>query len=227
MRIHSILIGCLIMLVVSSCKKNDTPIEPPSSYDYFPTRTGHWVIYDVDSIVHRDNDGNTDDSVDYFVFQIKELITGTFTDGEGRPTQRLERYHRPNDSADWVLTEVWTQTLVTNRAERVEDNIRYIRLAFPINSTITWDGNAFNQLGEEDYSYEYFHIPDTLAGLSFDSTLSVLQIDNDNFIERIYAEEKYAVHVGRMYKVNQNLQKTGGMVTAGLDYRETINSYGN
>ena len=48
-------------------------------------------------------------------------------------------------------------TLTTSRAEREEDNIRYIRLGFPISSTITWDGNAFNTLGEEETStYDNF-----------------------------------------------------------------------
>jgi hypothetical protein len=218
-----------LFTVLFSCKKKDSYILAPASYDYVPTLTGHWVIYDVDSISHLDNDGNTDDSIHYFHFQIKEFISSTFIDGEGRPAQRIERSHRDNDSAAWYITNVWTSTVTSNRVERDEENIRYIILAFPITSDITWNGNAFNQLGEEDYTYEYFNQPFTFdsLGLSFDSTLSVLQIDNDNFVERIYGEEQYAVHVGRISKTYQNLLKYGGQVVSGLDYHETVNSYGN
>src|SRR4051812_26842839 len=99
-----------------SCQKEHTDPVPPSSYDYVPTSAGKWTVYDVDSIVHADNDGNTDDSVRYFHFQIKELISGTFTDGEGRAAQRIERYHRMNDSAEWFITNVWTSTVTANRA---------------------------------------------------------------------------------------------------------------
>ena len=220
-------LSLLILVIVSSCKKEHTTLPSPASLDYFPTRDGHWVVYDVDSVVHADNDGNTDDSVRYYHFQIKELISSTFTDGEGRPTQRIERYRRDNDSTDWTITSVWTSTLVSNRAERVEDNIRYIPLAFPINSNITWNGNTFNQLGEQDYTYDGFHEALSISTFSFDSSLTVVRVDDDNFVERTLSKEKYAVHVGRVYKVYQDLFKYGGQVVSGLDYQETISDYGN
>jgi hypothetical protein len=228
MRISSILlVSCLVMLIVSSCKKEGTLATAPSTFDYVPANAGHWVVYDVDSIVHADNDGETDDSVRYFHFQIKEVISSTFKDGEGRQAQRIERYHRANDSEEWIITNVWTSTVTSNRVERMEDNVRFIPVAFPIGSNITWNGNALNTLGEQDYTYDGFHEALSIGNFSFDSTLTVLKADDDNFVERIYAQEKYAVHIGRIYKADQDLVKNGGQVVSGLDYTETIADYGN
>jgi len=226
---------CSLVLILStvllfSCKKEHAPVTSPASYDYVPVNTGHWVVYDVDSIVHADNDNNTDDSVRYFHFQIKEVISSTFIDGEGRPVQRIERYHKQANSDEWNITNVWTTTVTSNRVERVEDNIRYVALAFPINSTISWNRNSFNTLGEDYDTYNSFHEPIELGSFSFDSTLSVVQLDaesNDNYVEKIYFEEKYAVHVGRIYKVYQDLLKNAGQVVSGLDYTETVADYGN
>lgn len=210
-----------------SCKKEHETINAPSGFDYMPTNASHWVVYDVDSVVHADNDGETDDSVRYYHFQVKEVIGSTFIDGEGRPAQRIERYKRTKAGEEWVITNIWSSTVTAARAERAEDNIRYIPLAFPINSTNTWNGNAFNTLGEQEYSYESFHESIDIGDLTFDSALTVVRNEQDNFVERLISKEKYAVHVGRIYKVDQNFLKTGGQVVSGLDYRETIVDYGN
>jgi hypothetical protein len=220
---------CFIAISIFSCKKETVPVTAPDSYDYMPVNPGHWVVYDVDSIVHADNDGDTDDKVDYYHFQIKEVISSTFIDGQNRPTQRIERYRRANPTEDWQIMNVVTSTVSADRVERVEDNARYIPLAFPINAKIMWNGNAFNQLGEQDYTYDAYHEPLELDNFSFDSTLTVLRSreEDDNFVQKIYSLERYAVHVGRIYKVEQNLGKTAGHVTSGLDYEETIVEYGD
>ncbi len=222
---------CLLFIVSSllyiSCKKQQESITAPADLGYVPTDEGRWVVYDVDSIVHADNDGNTDDSVRYYHFQVKEVISGTFKDGEGRPTQRISRYHRSNSSSDWQITNVWTTTVTASRVERTEENIKYISLAFPINSSITWDGNAFNTLGEQDYIYDGFHEPFSIGDFNFDSTLTVIRADDDNFVEQVLSKERYAVHVGLIYKEYRDLLKNAGQVVSGLEYTETVAEYGN
>jgi len=57
----------LSLFFLYSCKK-DKEIPQLLSFNYFPTEQGSYVIYNVDSIVHGDNDNNTDDSVTIFTF---------------------------------------------------------------------------------------------------------------------------------------------------------------
>jgi hypothetical protein len=116
--------------------------------------------------------------------------------------------------------------LTSISAYRTENNISYHKLAFPIDEDITWNGNDANTDDEEMYSYEYFHIPGTYQSLDFDSTLSVLQIDEDNFIEKIFKQEVYASGVGLVYKQVSNLGKVNGIVVSGYEIRMEIKDYG-
>ncbi len=218
----------IVLMMISlfySCKKESIiPVSP--SYNYFPVEKGKWVEYDVDSIYHGQNDDNNDDSVYTFHFQIREEIDSTYLNGQGQETQIVMRYRRNSDNEDWSLVSVWTQTLSLTGAYRVEENVPYHKLAFPINSSITWDGNDANTEEEEFYSYFDFHTEDFVGGLSFDSTLSVLQRDDDNYIERIYGMEKYAAGIGLIFKQRDNLGKRNGVVVEGLEYKMVVKDYG-
>ncbi len=210
---------------MGSCKKETiVPVSP--SYNYFPVDIGRWVEYDVDSIFHGENDDNNDDSVYTFHFQIREQIDSMFINGEGEQTHVLARYKRESSSDDWYLIGIWTQILNLNGAYRTEDNVPFHKLAFPIGSAISWDGNAANTLDEELYSYDSFHISSTVGSTTFDSTLTVVQVDENNFIERIYGVEKFAAGVGMIFKQRDDLGKRNGVVVKGLEYKMTLSDYG-
>src|SRR6266481_1017842 len=86
------LIGILFLLFVLtsgffSCKKDAIP-PPDMGYNYFPNQVGRYVIYNVDSFYYA----GIPVVIDTFKFQIKEKIESMFTDNEGRPSIRLERY---------------------------------------------------------------------------------------------------------------------------------------
>jgi hypothetical protein len=220
-----LLLMSLTALTWFSCKKESVEVHA-LSYNYFPTETGKYIIYDVDSIYHSETDNNNDDSVFSYHFQIKDRIDTSFVDLEGRVNQVRLRYHRDNDTLPWQLTEVWTQYLSATSAYLTEDNIKYHKLSFPINSTISWNGNDSNTEEEEIYYYDYYHESDVLNGLSFDSTLSVIQIDENNFVETIYGNEIYAAGVGMIYKERNDLGKTNGQVVKGLEYKMVVVEYG-
>ena len=219
------LLVAFLVFIASSCKKEKI-VPGSSSYNYFPTELGKYVIYDVDSILHSDNDNSTDDSVYSWHYQVKEVISDTYIDEEGRPNLIVKRYRRENDSVAWEEVNVCPQVLTMSAAYRTEDNIIYHRLALPINSTIQWDGNDANTLDEEMYSYESFHSSLSMNGFDFDSTLSVLQVDEDNFVEKIYGEEIYANHVGLIYRERDDLRKINGMPVTGTEFIMGVRGYG-
>lgn len=227
-RFRLFLIACLgisASALLSSCKKEkQDPL--PITFDYFPTERGRFVVFEVDSVVHAENDNNNDDSVYYYNYQVMEQIDSTFTDGSGRPTQVLKRFHRLDDAQPWNLTAVWTQTLTMSAAYRFEDNVTYHKLAFPISENTTWDGNDMNTLEEEVYSYEDFHVARTIQGLSFDSTLAVLQRDDNNFVERVYGQEIYANGVGLVRRQRDDLGKRNGIVVRGTEFTMQAVDYG-
>ena len=212
----------LPLLAIDSCKEDETIFLPPVYFNYVPTNINHSIIYDVDSTFYADFDS----SVHYYHFQVMEKVESTYTDSAGRPTQRIERYKRDNISSPWQIASVWNSTLTATRFERYEDNERYIRLGFPINELQTWNGNALNNIGPEEYSYDSFHVPLSIGSYNFDSSLTVIQFGDTSLIHEKFGIEKYANHVGRVYKLYIDADKyVSGVYKKGTVMTETIYSY--
>ena len=64
----------------------------------------------------------------------------------------VKRYYRPAANMPWILGDVWTQKRTTNTAERVEENVRFIKMEFPVKDGGTWQGNAYNMLGDWEWT---------------------------------------------------------------------------
>lgn len=216
---------CISILVLHSCKKDNPAQESIDfGYNYFPDDIGRYVIYSVDSI-HYDL---TYDTVQYLLM---EKIESTFLDNTNRPTLRLERYKKyyndsiPYDSMQWVLTDIWTATKTNTTLEKKEENIIYVKLVFPAKEGKTWNGNTYNTLGIQDYEITSIDQPITINTINFDSVITVKQNEKIDFIENIYAEEKFARNAGLIYRQNDSLYFGTGD-TVGYTVRQKIISYG-
>jgi hypothetical protein len=166
-------------------------------HSYVPSNIGHEIIYDVDSIVKSDFNG----MIDTVHYQVREVIESISTDNERRPTLRLERYKRLTPSDPWVIYKVWTANVTNVNYEKKEDNITYIKLIFPLVLNKKWNGNAKNDLEEEDYEYVSVNTPENFNSIILDSALTVVQSDFDDFyVEKVIKSEKYATGIGMFYK---------------------------
>ena len=225
----------IILLFYSSCKKDQPIITPDLGYNYFPSQVGRYIIYDVDSIVHDDFTL----TVDTFKYQVKELIDSIYLDNSNRPTLQIKRYRKnynnkvPYSSIPWTLKNLWFANRTNTSAEKVEENQRFIKLVFPVIKNRAWNGNAANTLDEWEYKFTDVDIARTLAGINFDSTAFVKQIDNETLIDKKYFVEIYAKNVGMIYKKIIDVKSFTitplpimKRISSGIEYKMTINSYG-
>lgn len=222
--IYFLFIALIVTLGSVSCKKEkDPPLD--MGYNYFPDQIGKYVVYDVDSVYYSGIPTVTDS----FKFQIKEKIQSTYLDNQNRTTLRLERYIRyydsllPYSALPWVLRDVWAENRTATTAEKVEENVRYIKLAFAINLDKTWDGNAQNTLGGQTYSYQFVNLPRTIGGTAFDSVLQVNQLIYEDIISKDYNIEKYAKRTGLVFKQVINIESQPNTAW----YDTTIYPFGN
>lgn len=191
----------LFLIAFWGCKRTEEE-QPDMGYNYVPLEVGHYIIYEVDSIVYNDFNGDTL----HYHYQLKELIESTYADNAGRPTQRLERYIRyyndsvSIDSLPWSIARVWNMTRTNTELERMEENQRYLRLRFPPRDGQSWDGNVYNALGSWEYVYADVDVPFSSGSLQWDSTLLVKQKDETNLINRRYYAERYARNIGLIEK---------------------------
>lgn len=228
---HSLVIAAFLLF--ASChdkvENDSTDSEAESLYRYFPLDSGAYIIYSVDSIIHRfddDNTNNPDSLIDTFHYEVKEVIDSDFIDGEGDVAWRISRYYREVGSVDWNFTTLWTAKLTNQSAQKVEENIRFVKLSFPIKKNKIWNGNLFNFMPEEDYVLDEANVPIAIGGFNFDSSVTVLQLEDFNLIHRIFKQEKYVYGVGLAYRQRDslNINALGGVIN-GVEFRQSLIDY--
>ncbi|NND77121.1 MAG: hypothetical protein HKN39_02950 [Flavobacteriales bacterium] len=183
-----------LLILVFSCKNNvSEPADP--GYEYFPLVIGHWVSYQVDSVVHDDDLGIHD----HFSYQVKELVESSFEDNEGDIAFRIERFKRKSDTLEWVLSDIWTAKRTNTLAEKVEENVRYVRLAFPTRLNKTWDNNANNT--HEEWESEILGVQNLYDnGIEvFNDVCEVSMIDQINAVDAKLGQQVYAKGIGLVY----------------------------
>jgi len=222
--------SCFLVFIVllagfSACKKDSDLPPEDMGYSYFPYTPGSYMIYNVDSTYYDD----FLDSVKYTSFQLKEFFESWFIDAQGRPCIRIERWVKMNDTTDWYLRDVWYSCTTNAYAERLEENVRITRMAFPVRSSTEWDGNAFNEMDAQMFEYDEIDEPFVTGLLSFDSTVTVIQELSSNLIEENNQYEIYARNVGLVFKRYKDVEKdfVSGNIVSGVDYTWELTEYGH
>ena len=219
-----VIIQSLFLAALFSCQKDQVINSSPElGFEYFPTNIGNYIIYDVDSIVINDFTAKTDT----FIYQLMEIQESEFKDNENRNSLRIERYKRPDSLSNWKLINICSACRNNKRAEKTENNIKTIKLTFPVRDGLKWNGNAYNNGDVWNYVYENTFITETINGVKFDSTISVLQKEEFNLIQSQYYLEKYAKHIGLIYKKVEDIKtEINGKIKGGIIYTQMIREFG-
>lgn len=194
-RINILLIILFLSVVTVSCKKTSNTVVPVD-YSYFPIKLKSWIIYDIEYRI-IDKESGIDST---HLYQLKEIVDTTFEDNSGRTNYRIERYTRKDSTQAWIIAAVWSECISDNAAQKVEENIRYVKLRFPVDKNKTWNGNIFNTMNAKDYKINSLDIAESINGVSFNSVLTVIQENRQNIIEKYYFIEKYAKNIGLVQK---------------------------
>lgn len=219
-------ITCFSILLLFSCKPEKIAEPADVGYDYFPLTEGQWLLYDVDSTVWDDFTSQ----IYHYNSQILELTESRFTDNTGNEAFRIERYYRKNDTIDWALLDVWSANLTSASAEKVEENLRFIKMSFPVRRNQQWNGNAKNYLDEEEYTYKNLFQPLNTGQWQFDSTVTVEHSNNINLIEEDIRYEIYARNTGLVKKYTKTVKKNiaqPDIIVSGILVEYTIRNWGH
>lgn len=205
---YSLLI-ILFLLALSACKRESYNVDVDMGYNYYPDDSGDYVVYRVDSTIFDDFTSTKRTSTVY----LKERIADQFVDNLGRTAKRVERFYADTLPQTWQLFDVYYIVKDQKTVERVEDNLRYIKLVFPNSVNTQWLGNRYI-ISPPPYILDSsnYRVQDWLYTIqdrdmfydnsfkTFDSTLTVFQIYDSSAINKTYSIEKYARNVGMVYK---------------------------
>jgi hypothetical protein len=204
----------ILLLFAASCKEKTEVLDSDPIEKYFPLSVGKYITYRLDSTVFLPF-GTSSVIKSYEVRLVNEA---EITDNIGRKAYRIIRYIRKDSTQSWKADATCMSLNDGKRAEFVENNLRFIKLALPIRKSWSWKGNAYidtyslftqlDYLDGWDYQYESIGQPATISGITFPETLLVTQRDEvlgDTSDPRSYAEinigiEKYAAGIGMIYR---------------------------
>jgi len=219
----------ITFILFSSCGDKVEDLSIDKGYDYFPTEVGKWTVYQADSTVWN-KFRDTTYQVNFFV---KEEIVGEFTDSQGRPSITIYRSYS-SDAKTWKKRDTWFATTSENFAERVEENARFVKLAFPLLVGKQWKGNSYlNESSEvlkpaDDWDWDYEvksrSASFTNGDLSFSDVAEITQNDSESLLQKTLSTEQYAKGVGLISK-ELMLLKTDGENLTGVWPDKTIEGY--
>lgn len=199
-----------LVILLSACTSNTEDSDTSQwGYDYFPLETGRSWTYESDSIIFTR--GGT--QIDTLRAVIREEV-GDFTlDAQGNRIYKIYRTFRKNDSNTWQRLNTWTAYMDRTRAVRTEENVKLIKLIFPVERGKRFDGNIFVDknnkilLGGElmdvykDWSHiiEEVDMEDTLSGKVV-QLCHIRLVDDESVIDKRQATERYARGIGLLEK---------------------------
>lgn len=209
------IIGTVLVAFLFSCQKETIPADDIElGKEYFPVTKGHTIEYAIDSIIYNDFKKTTDT----FAMEFKDVIGESFTDNEGRESFVVNRYRRQDSTYGWEDMMTYYATKTNFRVEVIENNLRMIKIVFPVKLKTAWAGNIYIPAQIDDdlnwlwnWNYQYSSI-----NKSFDNGKKVfenaLEIDENDeqtndpdlypnsFASKVYAKEVYAKNVGLIYR---------------------------
>jgi len=209
---HAILFAIFALIALASCTPEledyQGNVEGPK---FFPLAVGNSWIYRVDSVIY-DNKGLNVDSVSGY---IRETITSQYMDSAGDKVFRIERSSKKVSVGGWEVISIWTASKNEKTAYKTENNLKFLKLTFPVLVDKSWEGNIYFpddivvriagepiKMYQNWGKYKYTGVDESLVleGLQYDGVASVLQADIENKISKRYSIEKYARNIGLIYK---------------------------
>lgn len=224
------LVILISIIIISACEKENDENVVFIGTEYFPLDTGNYIIYKITEIT-IDAPSHYYDTAEYY---IKEVFESKIIDNQNDEAVRIERYIRTESNQNWVINNVWSAKIVNNSAQKVEENLRYVKIRFPAKENLSWNGNLFNELPEKSYSITSIHTEFEINEFSFDSCLTITHTFSESLINKDFEAEIFAWNIGLVYKEITNLNSQEvifdvpieNRITTGYIYIQEIIDYG-
>jgi hypothetical protein len=195
-------------------------VEDPelSGPSYAPLEIGKYIIYDVTNLAHDAFAERTDTTY----FQIRETIESDFIDNSGNTVYKILVETSEEPGSNWIFVRYATLHRDNYSYHRVEDDIRKIKLSFPLKESKSWDANQMNTLASQkakitnlDQSYSIS------KDLVFSNTLTIdLGNEIDPFFQNVESEV-YAAGIGLIERKLIDVETQPGKYKDGNEYIQT------
>ena len=172
---------------------------------YHPVGLDRFWTYRIDSLTIT----NAGTSVSASSSFLRETLVSSFINPDGDTTFILERAFSNSPDGPFSATDRWTLERNDDRLIRVEENLQFVNLLFPIVVGATWNGNLFDDqilssVSQQqiriyrDWEYSILSAFDqaTVEGVTYDNVVTVQQAEFETALELRRSVAEYAPNVG-------------------------------
>jgi hypothetical protein len=219
------LLAVISAAILTACSSSPAPTR--SDLTYLPLKKGVYQVYDVDSVWYTIT-GREEQH-----YELLTEVVDSFPNTEGGLTYVIYRYKRSDPGSEWSYQDTWSARVDGRRVVVSEGSTAFVKFTLPVSEGATWNGNLYNDLGEDEYEMLRAGASYTANGVMFADCIEVNQNDDDDKIVRTdIRKEVYARDVGLIAREIRilNYCTAGciefGEIESGVEYVQTIKSYG-
>ena len=177
-----------LLIFMFSCAEETEDPELITS-DYFPLEIGTYSEYSVvETVYFGENDFETTNY--YYRDELKDFYLN-----EMNETVYLFHRSKSTDRSDWTNEEVYTASFKQNRIIRNYNNQQEVILVYPVSLDLSWNGNSYNNYGEENYVIESIGSY-ILNEFAFSDAVKVRKSEEDDLIT--IRDNRYEVFVSNI-----------------------------
>jgi hypothetical protein len=188
-----------LIFFASACGKDEfVPAERGT--DFFPIRVGSLWIYDVSETIYSEVSAPQEHS-----YKLRLLVSDSIINSTGTYTYVVNRSRQEIGSSTWTAVDTWSVRKNDREVIVTEGNTPFKKLMFPIREGLTWNGNEYNNLGEDLYSMDEFNGEGIFGGMTFENTIKVEQEFNEDFI--VFLDEREELYTKDVGLVRQSIKQ--------------------
>lgn len=203
-------IAFLLCVTSTSCSDESISASSSNSSKLYPLEIGKYWVYEVDSVLYSLDGMSIDSSFSFAKEEITDVLVNDFQD----TSYVLTRSYRLLDTDPWQVTDIWTAANDNGLMTKTEENLKFLKLSYPLFENKTWNGNQFFDqnievnLGAEtlmpyrNWESSVLEV-DAIANvkdMTFDQVSKVQLVNDTSFIELRYGQEWYANNIGMIKK---------------------------
>jgi hypothetical protein len=205
-----------LILLASACGKDDF-VPADRGLDYFPVRVGSSWIYEVNETIYSEVAAPKPSS-----YRLKLMVTDSLMNSAGSYTYTVSRARQDIGASTWSAVDTWSIRKNDREVVVTEGNTSFKKLMFPTRAGLTWNGNEYNNMGEDFYSLGEYDGEISLEGTTFENTLRVEQESNEDFI--VFLDEREELYTKGIGLVRQSINQLNYCTTENCIGQQKIKS---
>jgi hypothetical protein len=205
-----------LIILASACGKDEF-IPADRGTDYFPIQVGSLWIYNVNETIYSEVTTPKESS-----YRLRLFVSDSIVNSAGAYTYIINRSRQTIGESTWSAVDTWSVSINDREAIVTEGNISFKRLMFPTRAGLTWNGNEYNNMGEDIYAMEAYEGEDILPGMTFENTIRVEQESNEDFI--VFRDEREELYMKDIGLVRQSVTQLNYCTTEDCIGQQKIKS---